>query len=298
VQVVREDQRIAFEVQLSTTFLTEIVGRREFYRLNHGAMIWVFQHFDPFATRTAEEDIFFLNNHNVFLVNDDTLARSQREGKMALDCWYAVPHLSGGLIVNEWIKEHVFLEQLTIRPDLQHVYYYDYQIRKRELETTLNVDTLRHDFHEFWMRFGHDDSADAKAPWAHIRERMKIVFPTIRLPESYWEGPFHGAVSIVLSARYGRPIGYRFDRLLNVTNTAFEYYKGFLLPFGWTLEVFEQQGALQDQDKKGTWARRRKEIRVGLQERDKAYQPDLQYNRLFAFLVPEIKERLLTMRYW
>lgn len=132
--------------------------------------------------------------------------------------------------MNEWIKEHVLLEELTIRHDLQHVYYFDYQIRKRELETTLNVDTLRHDFHEFWMRFGHDNSADAKAPWAHIRERMKIVLPTIRLPVSYWEGPFHGTVSIVLSARYGRPIGCRFDRLLNVTNTAFEYYKGFLLP--------------------------------------------------------------------
>ncbi|WP_173647486.1 MULTISPECIES: DUF6035 family protein [Pseudomonas] len=62
VRVARGDERIAFEVQLSTTFLTEIVGRREFYQANGGSMIWVFQNFDPSSTKTAEEDIFFLNH--------------------------------------------------------------------------------------------------------------------------------------------------------------------------------------------------------------------------------------------
>ncbi|WP_256582755.1 DUF6035 family protein, partial [Pseudomonas sp. 1239] len=90
VQVARGNERIAFEVQLSTTFLTEIVGRREFYRANGGSMIWVFQSFDPGATKTAEEDIFFLNNLNVFIVNDQSLARSKASGRMAFDCWYAV----------------------------------------------------------------------------------------------------------------------------------------------------------------------------------------------------------------
>ena len=72
-----EQQRFAFEVQLSTTFLTEIVGRREFYRVNGGAIVWVFEGFNPQENRTAEQDIFYLNNLNVFVVNERTLERSR-----------------------------------------------------------------------------------------------------------------------------------------------------------------------------------------------------------------------------
>ncbi|MHA6130482.1 hypothetical protein ACX3YD_30675 [Pseudomonas fluorescens group sp. PF-1] len=55
---------------------------------------------------------------------------------------------------------------------------------------------------------------------------------------------------------------------------------------------------MAEQDKKGTWAKRRAIIRTGFKDRDEAYRPDLQFNLLFAFLVPELKERLINMRPW
>ncbi|KIU48813.1 MULTISPECIES: DUF6035 family protein [Pseudomonas] len=298
VQVVRGDDRIAFEVQLSTTFLTEIVGRREFYRANGGSMIWVFENFDPSATRTAEEDIFFLNNLNVFIVNDRTLALSRSAGRMALDCWYAVPQLVGRAIVNEWRRADVYLDELTFCFRKQVVFYNDYQAQRKALEASVNSDVLRRDFHVFWMEFGRQDTPESRERWLDLRERMATVFPAIKLPNFHWSDPFQGAVSIVLSARYGRPIGYRFERLLNVCNQAFDSYKPFLLQFGWTLEIFEHNELVIEQDKKGTWAKRRAIIRAALKDRDDAYRPDRQYNHLFAFLVPELKERLINMREW
>ncbi|MDF3865379.1 DUF6035 family protein [Pseudomonas denitrificans (nom. rej.)] len=298
VQVVRGDLRIAFEVQLSTTFLTEIVGRREFYRANGGSMIWVFQNFDPRATKTAEEDIFFLNNLNVFIVNNQTLARSRETGRMAFDCWYAVPELAGRTILNEWRRAEVFLDELTFSPEKQIVFYNDYQAQREALEASVNTDILRRDFHSFWMEYASQDTPESRERWIELRNRMAIVFPAIILPTFHWTTPFQGAVSIVLSARYGRPVGYRFERLLNVSNQAFDSYKPFLLQFGWTLEIFEQNELLNEQDKKGTWAKRRSIIRAKLKDRDEAYRPDLQFNRLFAFLVPELKERLINMRPW
>lgn len=298
VQVVRGNERIAFEVQLSTTFLTEIVGRREFYRANGGAMIWVFQSFDPSSTKTAEEDIFFLNNLNVFIVNDQTLARSRATGRMAFECWYAVPELTGRTIVNEWRRAEVFLDDLTFSPEKQLVFYNDYLSQREVLESSVNADVLRRDFHSFWMELGREDTPQSRERWVDLRERIAVTYPDIKLPNSHWTDPFQGAVSIVLSARYGRPIGYRFERLLNVSNQAFDSYKPFLLQFGWTLEIFEQNELLAEQDKKGTWAKRRQIIRTALQARDDAYRPDRQYNRLFAFLVPELKERLINMREW
>lgn len=298
VQVERAGQRIAFEVQLSTTYLTEIVGRREFYRANSGAVIWVFQSFDPTQTRTAEEDILYLNNHNVFIVSDATLERSESSGRMALDCWFARPRMINGQIEDEWCTEPVFLDQLTIQPDLQLVYFFDYQAERDALEASSSLDSMRQDFHQFWLEFGAEESRNADVAWTELRERMKNALPDLELPRSYWQGPFHGAVSIMLSARYGRPVGYRHDRLLNVTNTAFEYYKPFLLPFGWTLRDFGWNETLDQQDKKGTWAKRRAEIRAGMRAKNKAYQPDDQFNQLFAFLIPEIRESLMKMQLW
>lgn len=128
---------------------------------------------------------------------------------------------------------------------------------------------------------------------------MKEVLPDVRLPESYFgEDPFHGVVSIILSARYGRPIGYRLQRLIEVTNVAFNSYKAYLLPFGWTLEAFDQHAVLQDQDRKGTWAKRREQIRYGLQNRDDSYRQDQQFDRLFAFLIPEISDKFARVREW
>lgn len=298
VQVVRSDLRIAFEVQLSTTFLTEIVGRREFYRANGGSMIWVFQNFDPTATRTAEEDIFFLNNLNVFIVNDQTLARSRQTRRMTFDCWYAVPKLAGRTIFNGWRRAEVFLDELTFIPEKQIVFYNDYQGQREVLERSLSIDVLRDDFHSFWMEYASQDTPESRERWVDLRKRMAIAFPTIQLPVFHWTSPFQGAISIILSARYGRPVGYRFERLINVCNQAFDSYKPFLLPFGWTLGIFGQNELLNEQDKKGTWLKRRSLIRAGLKNRDKAYRPDLQFNRLFAFLVPELEERLITMRPW
>lgn len=91
---------------------------------------------------------------------------------------------------------------------------------------------------------------------------------------------------------------YRLPRLINVTNTAFDYYKAYLLPFGWTLEAFHQAESLATQDTKKTWEKRRKIIREALRSKDPAYRQDLKYNRLFAFLVPEIKGELAAERHW
>lgn len=298
VQVERDGQRLAFEVQLSTTFLTEIVGRREFYRVNGGAIIWVFQGFNPGETRTAEEDIFYLNNLNVFVVDESTLERSLKAKRMALNCWYAVPHLKGRNVVDEWIMEEIFIDQLTVDPSRQLVYFYDYLSHRASLEATLDTGTLRQDFHDFWIEHGVSEEPEADTAWQALRERMSAAIPQIQLPQSFHEGRFHGAVSIILSARYGRPVGYRLPRLINVTNTAFDYYKAFLLPFGWTLEAFNQGEILADQDTKRTWAKRRVIIRENLRNQDPAYRQDLRYNRLFAFLVPEIKDRLADARHW
>lgn len=298
VQVEHAGQRLAFEVQLSTTYLTEIVGRREFYRMNNGGMVWVFQSFDPSITRTSEEDIFYLNNHNVFIVNEATLERSRHAKHMAMDCWYAVPHLRGKTIINEWVMEEVFLYQLTVDTKAQKVFFKDYDAIRAELESSLDISKARQAFYDFWFEHAPNDCRETDAAWVILREKMRVALPRLHLPTDYRTGKFHGAISLMLSARFGRPVGYNLPRLLNVANTAFDHYKQYLYPFGWALKLCDTEHLLKEQDTKGTWLRRIEVIKDGMRKHDEAFRQDPSLNRLIAFLVPEITEKLAQARDW
>jgi len=49
--------RIAFEIQLSTTFLHVIAERRNFYRQEGGLLCWIFKSFDQAEARMTQDDI-------------------------------------------------------------------------------------------------------------------------------------------------------------------------------------------------------------------------------------------------
>jgi competence CoiA-like predicted nuclease len=76
---------VAFEVQLSTTFLRVIAERRQFYLSEGGLLFWVFQRFDLGDARLTQEDIFYNNNRNAFVASTDTLEASKKSNALVLD---------------------------------------------------------------------------------------------------------------------------------------------------------------------------------------------------------------------
>ena len=55
VKALYGDKFIAFEIQLSTTFLSVIVERREFYLKNNALIFWIFNEFDPKNTKMTQD---------------------------------------------------------------------------------------------------------------------------------------------------------------------------------------------------------------------------------------------------
>lgn len=72
-----EDSPIYFEAQLSTTFLRVMVERRDFYLRNGGTLYWIFRDFMPESRRLLHDDVFYTNNRNIFIVNDEALHASR-----------------------------------------------------------------------------------------------------------------------------------------------------------------------------------------------------------------------------
>ena len=302
VQVEMNGRKFAFEIQLSTTFLSVIVERREFYRAEGGSLIWVFQSFDPSQTRRAEEDIFCNNNMNVFVVSGETLLRSQKDKRFSLDCWYPLPSYKYGLLVHEWRCDQVFFDELTFDVELQRVYHFDYESCLSEMNSQRIADevfrqreTLRERFESFWLRddLQYDSEDDeVNSEWMALKNEMRSVGFVGALPNSHWSMPFYGVIALMLSVKYGKPVGYKFKTLLEVTNLAFNSYKKFLRPFGLAIYYYDMDDLLVGQDRKGTWRKRKVTIRQAMVAKDPAYAQTTFFDEAIAFILPKISDKL------
>ena len=95
-------QRIAFEIQLSSTYLKVIAARREFYLKENALLFWVFKDSSGVDPRQYQDDLFYNNNSNLFVVDEDTVRFSQEQGKLILRCSYYEPVLVGTTVNDVW----------------------------------------------------------------------------------------------------------------------------------------------------------------------------------------------------
>ena len=83
-------RKYVFELQLSTTFVSVIVDRDIFYRLNDYNIIWIFNFEDNEEYVNLYnlmcKDIYYANKRNVFIFDADAEEKSKEEGELVLKC--------------------------------------------------------------------------------------------------------------------------------------------------------------------------------------------------------------------
>ena len=83
-------RKYVFELQLSTTFVSVVVDRDIFYRLNGYNIIWVFNFDDNSEYVNLHnlmcKDIYYANKRNVFIFDTDAEERSKEKGELVLKC--------------------------------------------------------------------------------------------------------------------------------------------------------------------------------------------------------------------
>lgn len=143
VQASWKDKLLALEIQLSTTFLTVIAGRREFYQRNGGLLLWIFdgELAKEGEMRFTERDVFYNNNSNLFYVTAETVIHSVQSGEFHLMCRWEEPVLHDRTIINEWREQEVTLSQLQPDYERQRLFFYDYD--KALAERQLQLETIK-----------------------------------------------------------------------------------------------------------------------------------------------------------
>lgn len=139
VMAILPDKKIAFELQLSTTFLSVIVARTIFYQQRGVFLIWIFPSFsvESDLQRFTQKDVFYNNSFNVYVFDRPAQELSSRSGKLILSCYYKEFYLENEKICGRWAQTNIGIDELSYSSENSTSYYYDSERQKRLLENEL-----------------------------------------------------------------------------------------------------------------------------------------------------------------
>lgn len=292
VQALWGDRRIAFEAQLSTTFLDVVVGRREDYRAGGAQLIWIMSGFDPEYRRLTTDDILFSNNSNIFVVDEESCRLSEEHKEFHLRCHYREAYREDGLLKERWVERLVNFSELTLEQDTQRAFYFDFEAEELRLRSTMDGE-LRAEFFAFWTEnmTPYCKPGVLKA-WQTIRQKM--ADRSVPIPERPdGNTSFSTMVHGMLSAAKGEPTGWQFHKLVQVAHHIAEMYPQHILAFGHALTVARMTGVIESQDSKGKWRRRSEELKERLRRGDAEVMPDREWLAALCFLFPGVGARVV-----
>jgi len=299
-----DELRLAFEVQLSTTFLDVVLSRREFYRSERAALVWVLPNFHPNYRRMTDDDILFGNNSNIFVVDETTAAASEAAGAFMIKCWHRKPVIDGDQIVDEWVERLVSWDEIEVDVDLQIVQAFDYsseaaklfeQIKSAKLarvaaqheaaeqaKIALEIE-LRDLVFGFVLNDEDDDEYIGRHKrWVAINNRL--------LTHGYGlDGKYPDLmkatrlVHLVASAKAGKPVGFKYKNLVEIGHHLFHQHPDLLLAYGFMLRAFGTKSVLDHEDRTGRWAAKVREEWSNFLS-DAKYKMAEDEERLLAFL--------------
>lgn len=179
---VKSKAKVAFELQVSTTFIDVIIDREHFYRDNGAYIIWVFLDFEE--KKFTELDIFYANKSNAFVLDNEAINVSQQHGELVLKCFYRkyyVEEVHGTVSVQEnTVIELVKVSQLLFDQYTGKLYFFDSTAQKVESETQATIQ--RKVIEEEKERKKAEEKARREA-----EEKSKYSFETSTWKPNYFE---------------------------------------------------------------------------------------------------------------
>lgn len=132
VQCVKDGKRIVFEIQLSYTFLSDVIKRDEFYRQEGVFIIWVFAFFH--LRRATVRDEAFFNRRNVFVLDVLATEETTKRARLTFNGHFQNPMLSADAIVDQWDTWLITLDDAHFPISNFRPFFFDYDAARRAIE--------------------------------------------------------------------------------------------------------------------------------------------------------------------
>lgn len=132
VQCFWGDKHIVFEIQLSYTFLSDVIRRDEFYRKEGIFIIWVFNTIDK--RRAVVMDELHFNHRNLFAIDVASVKETESQERLTFNGHFQRPTMVRGEVDVEWDSRWITLDDVTFPTSSYRPYFFDYESEKRALE--------------------------------------------------------------------------------------------------------------------------------------------------------------------
>lgn len=280
---------IAFEVQLSTTFLSEIVGRSEFYRKENGLVIWILKEFDIKNARLTDLDIFYPNNLNTFVVNEETLSLSKQQQQFRLECHWAEPFIQNAALTTCIKNKIVSFKNLTLLQKKQQAFYSDYQGNVNLLQKELNCIQLSALIEEFitYCTTTDFDYRDTNLSAFHKR------FSELSIQPPKFTKQLHRLIIAIFSLKKGKVILYGFNNLVQFGNLLHEKSKDHFILFLIASVGYKRKEILERHKNAYSWKNKKEEAWDDLcQNHNSPYAWDRDVSNFINLLFPELERHV------
>lgn len=297
---------IAFEVQLSSTYVQVIAERRQFYLQEGGLLFWVFAEFDEGMRKLTQDDIFFNNNQNAFLVTAETVEASMTAGTFLLKCVWRVPTSPSDVSDLQFATKP--FSELHLDQARQQAYFFDFygeldKIKRqhaRQIETDLESQRveflrrserrLRTSFERVWLAWFEDHVEDREAWHELVDDALSLGFS---LPSSPIDLP-HLLINIIYSMKLGRAVHWNY-KLIQVIHLALPGPDRSIvapyLRYVWrAIKVYVRAEIIRREDTTGKWAAKIAAHRATASQRVVTPPEDPEIARFLEFLFPELAQ--------
>lgn len=327
VQCVKDGKRIVFEIQLSYTFLSDVIKRDDFYRQEGIFIIWVFAFFD--LRRSTVRDEAFFNRRNVFVLDAVAMEETPKRGRLTFNGHFQNPVLSADAIVDQWDTRLITLDDAQFPVSNFRPFFFDYDAARRALEIERaeqqrKAQQARKEAQEraveAWrqtqrgvFRLGVGEYLRAAVAYYDGRYadhlKQPILDAAAALAENhYWHRGFepladeqffgwHRVLPVLMSMKLGKSVGYGAD----VTYTPYQVLEaavrqstqrgeyGFTVLYLWASSIFK----IQLNEKQRRWRKALAEkIKTSVEAGEATYRRVTYYDEAIALLFPSLEEKL------
>lgn len=299
---------VAFEVQLSSTYLNVIAERRMFYLQEGALLFWIFATFDEGMRKLTQDDVFYNNNQNAFLVTQETVQASAQKSRFMLKCIWREPVISQQ--VSDLQYRLVGFEELTLNQMTQQVFFYDFYgerekiqsaeaeaFRKHEQERSAESVRRQHQWaSEVRARLHHQwtnwigQSILEKDEWSSLAEDLEELGYFI--PEHPGMLPSR-IINALFSLKFGYPFGWGYKNLIEVAHMVLpgrdrRQMDPYLEYFWKGVRAFNRAEDIREGDQTGKWQAKVEQHRALIRQGVKPPPGDSRCHKLIPFVFPEL----------
>ncbi|MFZ3289440.1 MAG: DUF6035 family protein [Telluria sp.] len=277
------DMRVAFEIQLSTTPLSVIAARRIFYQAEGALLFWIFAEFEQDYRRLTEDDIFFSNNLNAFVVDQKTVDASVEAKEFRFECVWVQPMPSGEL--SGLHRRQLRFHDLTLQPDRQMAFWFDFEAARNAMRQKTEEETLREDIENWWLAEGPLGTESKRhAEWGQFQPRLQAVGVDV----SVYFNDYFTTAKVLYCAKHGRAICDGRGTLIAIAHGVISTHKRDLKWFMRGIKVFGISERLDTQDANRKFSQARARAHKDYAIDPAPFLPPENCRALITFLFPEI----------